>query len=349
MKILFVISNIANGGAERVIATLCEEFSVLNDECEILYFEKNAGFYDFKASLKHLSLYEKNLGLFGRIFAKFSKFFKIRKAVIESKADVIISLLDQTNINVLISTLFLRQKLIISEHTDQSALKSPFWRMLRRLLYPLSSSLVVLNKTEQKYYNFVKNIHIIYNPLSAQFLEKNPSVSKENIILCAGRLEEVKNYKFFLKCLEKLPEDLTKKWRVEIAGDGSLRQELEKIAAKCPIEVRFLGHISDLKPLYARSKILALPSKSESFGNILVECICFACARIATNTSGAKELIDSGKDGIIANEEDFALALKELLENEEKQKILAQNAFLRLENFKASKIAKDYKNLIEKL
>ena len=59
MKILFIISNLANGGAERVISTFCDEFSKMGDTCEILYFEQNSGYYEYKATLTHLPLYEK--------------------------------------------------------------------------------------------------------------------------------------------------------------------------------------------------------------------------------------------------------------------------------------------------
>ena len=133
MKILFIISNLANGGAERVISTLCDEFSKMGDTCEILYFEQNSGYYEYKATLTHLPLYEKR-----GILNKLSKFWHINKAIKKSNSNAVISMLDQTNINVLISTFFAPKSVIISEHTDERALKSRFWRAMRRLLYPRS-------------------------------------------------------------------------------------------------------------------------------------------------------------------------------------------------------------------
>lgn len=341
MKILFVISNLANGGAERVLSVLCEEFSKMGDTCEILYFEENAGYYDFKASLKHLALYKNS-----RILSKITKFFKIRKAIKESKADAIISLLDQTNINVIISTLFMKRKLIITEHTEESALVSRFWRFMRNKLYPLATSLVVLNKFEKEYYKFVKNVRVIYNPLKVEFLEPKSNLNKENIVLCVGRLEKVKNYEFYLKSLALLPQDLLRLWRFVIAGEGLQKEYLENLANELGLKIEFLGHVKDTNKLYEKAKILALPSKKECFGNVLIECICYRCARISTETSGAKELIIHAKDGIIASEVEFAGALKTLMENESLQKTLANNAIIRLGDFEASKIAKKYKDLI---
>ena len=341
MKILFIISNLANGGAERVISTLCDEFSKMGDTCEILYFEQNSGYYEYKATLTHLPLYEKK-----GILAKFSKFWRINKAIKKTGANAVISMLDQTNINVLISTFFTPKSVIISEHTDERALKSRFWRAMRRLLYPRAKALVVLNESEKNYYNFSKNAKVIYNPLNPDLLSPSAPVNKENIVLCVGRLESVKNYKFYLKSLALISPDLRKNWRFIIAGDGSQKERLLALNNELKIGAEFIGHAKNTKELYAKASILALPSKSESFGNVLTECISFYCARIATPTAGASELITHAKDGIIASELEFAKALEQLMSDESLRASLAKNALRRLADFEPAKIAFKYKELM---
>lgn len=341
MKILFIISNLANGGAERVLSTLCDEFSKMGDTCEILYFEQNSGYYEYKATLTHLPLYEKK-----GILAKFSKFWRINKAIKNTGANAVISMLDQTNINVLISTFFTPKSVIISEHTDERALKSRFWRAMRRLLYPRAKALVVLNESEKNYYNFSKNAKVIYNPLNADFLSHRIPANKENIVLCVGRLESVKNYEFYLKSLALISPDLRKNWRFIIAGDGSQKEHLLAINDELKVGAEFIGHAKNTKELYAKASILALPSKSESFGNVLAECISFYCARISTPTAGAGELITHAKDGIIASEPEFAKALEELMRDERLRASLAKNALKRLADFEPAKIALKYKELI---
>ena len=329
MKILFIISNLANGGAERVISTLCDEFSKMGDTCEILYFEQNSGYYEYKATLSHLPLYEKyekrgilaKLSKFWHKLSKFSqklrKFWRINKAIKKSNSNAVISMLDQTNINVLISSFFAPKSVIISEHTDERELKSRFWRAMRRLLYPRAKALVVLNESEKNYYNFSKNAKVIYNPLNADFLSPSAPANKENIVLCVGRLESVKNYEFYLKSLALISPDLRKNWRFIIAGDGSQKERL-----------------------------LALPSKSECLPNVLIESIGFYCARISTPTAGASELITHAKDGIIASELEFAKALEQLMSDESLRASLAKNALRRLADFEPAKIAFKYKELI---
>lgn len=342
MKILFVISNLANGGAERVISVLSNELAKLGDEVHILYFEKNLGFYKYNATLRHLNLYEKRSFL-----SKFSKFFKIRKSIKDIAPDAIISLMDQTNINVIISTLFLRRTLIISEHTSQSALKSSFWRLARDFLYKFADALVVLNQKEKAYYSFLKNAKIIYNPLFSGDIQPQ-NTQKQNIILSVGRLEKVKNYEMYLDALSLIDANILSSWRVLIAGSGSQEVILKQKAKDLGLNVEFLGHCEDTSKLYESAKILALPSLSESFGNVLIECLPYSCARIATKTHGACELIIDEQDGILCDfsATDFSQKLSELLQDESLQVSLANNALLKLSEFKADKIAREYKNLI---
>lgn len=340
MKILFIISNLANGGAERVLSVLSDELVKLGDDVHILYFENNLGFYEYNATLTHLKLYEKH-----SFVSKISKFFKIRKAIKDIAADAIISLMDQTNINVIISTLFLKRTLIISEHGCQDALKSSFWRYLRDKLYPLANALVVLNQKEKAYYSFLKNTKIIYNPL---FDIKQQNSQKQNIILSVGRLEKVKNYEMYLDALSLIDSDILSSWRVLIAGSGSCESALKQKAKDLGLNVEFLGHCKDTKKLYESAKILALPSLSESLSNVLIESLAFKCARISTKTDGACELIKDKQDGILTdfNAVDFSQKLSKLIQDESLQEKLANNAFLKLGEFKADKIAREYKKLI---
>ena len=236
--------------------------------------------------------------------------------------------------------------MIISEHTDERELKSRFWRAMRRLLYARAKALVVLNESEKNYYNFSKNAKVIYNPLNADFLSPSAPANKENIVLCVGRLESVKNYEFYLKSLALISPDLRKNWRFIIAGDGSQKERLLALNDELKVGAEFIGHAKNTKELYAKASILALPSKSECFGNVLAECISFYCARISTPTAGASELITHAKDGIIASELEFAKALEQLMSDESLRASLAKNAIRRLADFEPAKIAFKYKELI---
>ena len=194
MKLLFVITSLENGGAERVCASLANYFSKEN-EVEILYFSGEI-FYEISPKVK-LNKFSRN----SRIPRLAAKLLAIRKRA--KDADCVISFMDSTNILSIIATAFLGRKLIISEHSahDFVGLK---WRVLRRIFYPFATALTVLSKSDFSYYSFVKNKAIIYNP---SIFKPSFEEQKEKLIIFVGRLEPVKGCDIFLRALALLKLD----------------------------------------------------------------------------------------------------------------------------------------------
>ena len=231
MKILFVISAIRNGGAERVLQALANGLGERGHECEVLYFEEDQGRYEIAAKKTFLDLYSR-----GGLKAKFEKFARIRAFVKAAKPDVIISFMDQTNINMIIATAFLPRTLIATEHVGHDLLRSPFWRLTRDFSYRFASGLTVLNRADYGYYSFVKNREIIHNPC---FLKAPATLpKKEKIVLSVGRLEKVKGYENYFLALSLLPRELLGQWRVVVCGEGSEEAALKALASKLNLNIK---------------------------------------------------------------------------------------------------------------
>lgn len=75
------------------------------------------------------------------------------------------------------------------------------------------------------------------------------------------------------------------------AGDGALRNELERQAAGLQVRdrVKFLGFVnqSQLPALYTSADVLVLPSEYEPFAVVVNEAMCCACPVIASDQVGA--------------------------------------------------------------
>ncbi|RAZ49061.1 glycosyltransferase [Campylobacter hyointestinalis] len=343
MKILFFISAIRNGGAERVLQALSNAFLEINHSCEIVYFEEDLHLYDFKCKKTHLNIYQNT-----SLLSKFSKFITIRKFIKSKKPDVIISFMDQTNINLIISTMFMKRNLIITEHVSHDLLKSRIWRFIRDFSYRFASGLSVLSKADFEYYKFVKNRAIIYNPIFE--FKNSENIQKEDIILSVGRLEFVKGYDIYFEALSLIDKNLLKKWKICVAGSGSLEADLKKIALNLGLQIDFLGYKEDIVKLYKKAKILSLSSRSEGLGNVLIESIFYGCARISTPTNGAKELINDGFDGFISEDfspKAYALKLEKMLKNSDLLSKFSANANLRKPQFKIENIIDQWQTFIK--
>ncbi len=338
MKICFVISNLRGGGAERVISVLSSHFADFYDT-SLVYFEQEKPFYELNPKINLISLKTPK----NRILKILYKIFKIRK--ISAKHDIIISFMDTTNILVLFSCAFLGKKIFISEHSSYDAIGFKLG-LLRRIFYPFSNGLSVLSKQDFKYFNFVKNKAIIYNPFAfyKEFSEQE-NFNKENLIIFVGRLEDIKGCDIFLNALKIA--DL-KDFRVEILGDGSQKNELESLAKNLNINVKFLGSIKEIQNFYKRAKIIVSSSKSEGLPNVLIESIFYKCLRVATPTNGAKELINDGVDGFLSKDfspNELAKSIQKAINCDEK---ISQNAYKNIANFKLENIYQKWLDLIKK-
>ncbi|WP_205421871.1 glycosyltransferase family 4 protein, partial [Campylobacter fetus] len=55
---------------------------------------------------------------------------------------------------------------------------------------------------------------------------------------------------------------------------------LKNLAINLNLKINFVGHQNDIGSLYEKAKILALPSMSEGFGNVLIEALFYECGEI---------------------------------------------------------------------
>ena len=353
MKICFIIASLNSGGAERVLVslanTLCKEHEV-----QIIKFTNEASFYKLEKNIiLHTLPQFKFDTLYNKILSRFKKFFALRLALKQSKADIFISFLDTTNIACIWAKFGLKTPLIISEHSTQSYLKPKIWRFLRCLSYPYCDALTVLGQSDKAFYDgFVKKVRVLLNPCHFS-LKPLQSFEKQNLVLFIARLDANKNASMFIKAISHLKESLRKDYKFVIAGDGELRNELESLALNLGVNVEFLGRVEKIEELYKKAKVLCLCSFVEGLPTVLIESLYFEVCRISsTYHNGFKDLIEDGKDGLLVPcDDDIALALKleMVLENEDFRKNLVLNAKKRCKDFESSNIKNQWLDLIGEL
>ncbi len=112
------------------------------------------------------------------------------------------------------------------------------------------------------------------------------------VFLCVGRVAVEKNIEAFLEL--DLPGT---KW---VAGEGPLLTSLKK---KYP-EVRFTGVLnqSELAKLYNAADVFVFPSKTDTFGLVLLEAMACGCPVAAYPVTGPVDVIGDA-DGAVLNED----------------------------------------------
>jgi glycosyltransferase involved in cell wall biosynthesis len=117
-------------------------------------------------------------------------------------------------------------------------------------------------------------------------------------ILYFGRLSPEKGVHDLLRAMQALPHV-----RLQIAGEGPQRTELERLAAELKLEnVEFLGHLQGeaLQFRIAMSRFTVLPSRAyETLGKSILESYAHGRAVVASDLGSRRELVQDGRTGLL--------------------------------------------------
>lgn len=90
-------------------------------------------------------------------------------------------------------------------------------------------------------------------------------------------------------------------FRLEIAGDGPQRADLERLATELHLgeHVRFLGEVRDIPALLARARLFVLPSQTEGISLTILEAMADGLPVVATRVGGNPEVVVDGTTGLL--------------------------------------------------
>lgn len=136
------------------------------------------------------------------------------------------------------------------------------------------------------------------------------------VIGYVGRLTTEKNIRFLLDLERGLLARGCRNFRMVIVGQGAdaswLRQHLRY--------ADFPGvlHGERLAEAYANFDVFAFPSRTDTFGNVVLEALASGVPAVVTNSGGPKYIVQHGITGLIAqSDEDFVESVASLSTNRE--------------------------------
>ncbi len=350
MKIVLVIPSLTSGGAERVISVLANTWSNLYD-ITLIVWNNDIQFYKINDKITIYDLKFKYNNKIEKIYQEISVLYKMRKIIKNISPTFVLSFLTHCNISVLLSTLFLKNNVIISERNSPEIIKLQLSKskiFLRKLLYPYAKGIIVQSNLAK---NFIKkefqNSRVIslQNPIKDFNYIVNKNIIKEKIILNIGRLTEQKGQHNLIKIFSQLN---LKDWKLIILGEGKLRQSLEEQVQKLKLtENIFLpGEVKNVDEYILKSSIFAFTSNFEGFPNALAESMSLGLTPISYDcNTGPSELIKNNYNGYLIelnNEKEFLMKLKQLTMNESLRKTFSKNAIKVRENLSCEVIANEY-------
>lgn len=150
------------------------------------------------------------------------------------------------------------------------------------------------------------------------------------LLLSTRNLEEIYDVACIIRAF-RIIRDRYPDARLGIAGDGSLRSQLEKLVFDLKLEenVVFYGSVNHQKMqhLYQEYDILVNASKVDNLPGIILEAYACGLPVVSTNAGGIPHIVENGKTGLLANigdHESLAQHIIKIVENPEVGRSLAK-------------------------
>ncbi|HIQ46077.1 MAG TPA: glycosyltransferase [Sulfurovum sp.] len=405
-KIAIITPFLANGGLEKVAIVGAEELSKTFDVTLIVMDSFHID-YPYNGKMIDLEVSLMDRGIFKRLTNILMSTIKLRKLKKEHDFDLVISHGELANLPNVFSG---GKYNILAIHENRFAalkdLQGKFVNRVIKYIYSAKSVSKVVTVSKGIRESFMENLRMdpdtimtIYNPynideikiLSNEELGEFSSLFESQVLSITGRLTMQKGLWYLLRIFKELLKN-NSDLKLMILGDGEMKEELIELSEKLGLKtytvwsekefddsfyVYFMGFQKNPFKFVKASRLFAMTSLWEGFGNTIVEAMACGTPVISTDCkSGPGEIIypelEKGNtvkepiyDGfgvlmpIFKSEfvgADEVLDEKELLWVETLEHLLKDNEKLfhyskaglsRAEDFRLEKIMAEWKSLID--
>ena len=365
MKLLFITNGVhGSGGLERVLATktnsLIDQFDyditilTINGENDLFFFK-------FHPKVKFL-----NIILTGNVFFHFLSYvYQIKKAINLVNPDII-SVCDDGLKGLFFPILFTKSTpLIYERHASLSLnfnIESSFFKKIKNKI--INKAIIFGAKKFNKFIVLTsgnKNdwpevlCTVIPNPNPYQN-RSSLIYKKEKKVIAVGTQSYNKGYDRLIKIWSIVNNEFPD-WVLNIYGKKNDNLNLIQEVERLNLEKIILFHdpIKDIHLQYQKASILALSSRSEGFGMVLIEAMSFGVPCVSFDClHGPSDIINDGEDGYLiedGNINAFAIQLIKLIKSQELRSKMSRGALKNVKKYSSDRIILMwddlYKNLLK--
>jgi len=328
MKILFLVSSMQGGGAERVAALLANAWAARGHDVKLMptFSARGNCVYPLSESVHLDFLSDHCAPTAGRL----ARLMTLRRLIRSIRPDVIVSFLSHVNVAALISALGTGVPVVACERTYPPLLSPPLplsYRLLRRLTYPFAAALVAQTQLMAAWMRrrapWTKTA-IIANPILLPMIDTEPAVPPSSLVndaarvlLWVGRVDTVKRPELAIDAFAVLANRFPN-WVLVMLGDGPRRAGLQASVAEKGLDDRIFlpGFAGNLGAWYERADIYLLSSSTEGFPNSLLEAMAHGVASVAFDIpTGPAELSHDRQRLLLLSDDNQSARLLEALQS----------------------------------
>ncbi|MBR3988362.1 MAG: glycosyltransferase [Clostridia bacterium] len=323
-KILFLIHDLGQGGAEKVLVNLVNNMdSAKFDITVVTIFGGGVNEQFLKPHIKLRSVFKKAFPGNSKIMKLFTPKF-LHRWFIKEHYDIEVSYLEGPSARIISGCPSKDTKLVSWIHVQQETkerLSGSFKSFSEaRSCYERFDNTVCVSEFVKNDFSsilsFNKPIEVLYNTVESDVIrilseEKDVNFTEDNKLrlIAVGTLKQSKGYVRLLNVIKKL-DDENYPVHLYILGIGPLKEELEAIINKESMDsyVTLLGYDTNPYKYVAKSDVFVCASFAEGFSTAATESLIVGTPVVTVEVSGMKEMLgDNDEYGIVTENNEDAL------------------------------------------
>ena len=305
-KILFAITSLGGGGAERVVSVWASQLAERGYDVAVFTYAKGSGEYVIGSKVKRLTLADNIQDYLAMSYVK--RYRLMRKTVKDFAPDIVISFLTNMQVWMAATTVGLKLKRIdtvrISPwHTGNSKAVNAMWKLCFK-----TSDMTMLQSEDQKTF-FGKRVQkkcvVIPNPLNEDYEKSGKSSYSDRAtkFVAAGRLCEQKNFHMLIRAFAKAHEKCDGiTLNIFGKGDDSYVKKLQALIEELNATeyITLCGRTNDMHGELMKHDAFIMSSDYEGMPNALAEAMATGLVCISTDCrTGPRDLIKDGETGFL--------------------------------------------------
>lgn len=332
MKILFLIHDLGQGGAEKVLVNLVNNMDQTRFDITVLALFGGVNEQFLNPNIRLIKIFSKQFAGNSKIMKFFSP-SQLHRLFIKEKYDIEIAYLEGPSTRIVSGCPETNTKLVSWIHCcmkDQKTIANGFRNIKEAVTcYKKFDRIVCVSNDLKK--SFTQNIvlehpiNVLYNTVDS---ERIIALSQEKIdafdsdiinLIAVGTLKEIKGFDRLINIHAKLVKHGFPV-HTYLLGEGPKREELVSLVKMHQVENSFFFLGYDVNPYKYISKadLFVCSSLSEGFSTAVTEALIIGTPICTVNVAGMKELLGDGNEyGVVTENDEKALyqGIKRLLES----------------------------------
>lgn len=365
VKILFLIHDFGNGGAEKVLVNLVNNMDQKKFDISVVSLFGGGVNEQFLAPHIHYR------AVFSKSFpgnSKVMKFFTpslLHKICVKGSYDIEVSYLEGPSARIISGCNNPNTKLVSWIHVEthtRKKLSAPF-RGYKEAINCYKRFHQTICVSEYVCSDFKKlvplnnPVGVLYNTVESQKILQMSFEDTDKIIddgavkmVAVGTLKESKGYARLLRIVERLKKN-DKKVHLYILGAGPLEDDLKRYTKEHGLnsEVTFLGYDTNPYKYVAKCDLFVCASFAEGFSTAATEALIVGTPVCTVEVSGMKEMLgDLNEYGVVTLNDENALfeGILSLIDNPDKLAYYKKQAEMRGKDFSTETTVKAVEEML---